>query len=178
MRKIILYSAISLDDYIADQHGSIEWLHRPEFIPEGEDFGYGAFYESIDTTLMGNKTYKQVLGFDVPFPYPDKKNYVFTTSMESKSDEYVEFISRDIGGFCKRLKEEPGMDIWLVGGGKLNSALLDEGLIDLLILTKIPVPLGKGIPLFHQSEWKKQFPVSETKVFPAGVVQFTMGKES
>jgi len=174
MRKIILYSAVSIDDFIADQNGNIDWLSQGSFLLEGEDYGYGDFYNRIDTTLMGNKTYQQVSGFDMPFPYPDKKNYVFTSSPARIKDEHVTYISGDISQFCRAMKDESGKDIWLVGGGKLNSSLLDAGLIDLLILTKVPVPLGKGIPLFHQADWKERFSELSTRVYPKGVVQFTM----
>ena len=178
MREIILYSAISIDNYIARSDGNIDWLNTPGMIPEGEDFGYGEFYNSIDTTLSGNTTYEQVLGFGGPFPYPDKKNYVFTRQSEKKTSEYVEFISSDISGFCAGLKQQRGMNIWLVGGGKLNTSLLDSALIDRVILTKIPIPLGTGIPLFEQEDWNSRFKILTTRVYENGIVQFEMVKIS
>jgi len=78
MRKIVLYIATSIDHYIARPDGDISWLHAPEYAISGEDYGYKEFYESIETTLMGNITYKQFLGFDLPFPFPDKKNFIST----------------------------------------------------------------------------------------------------
>lgn len=176
MREIILYSAISLDDFIARSDGNIDWLNAPGMIPEGEDFGYGAFYKSIDTTLTGNATYKQVLSFGGPFPYPDKKNYVFTRQAGVESTDYVEFVNGNIARFCSELKRDSGKNIWLVGGGKVNSVLLDEGLIDKLILTKIPIPLGQGIPLFEQDDWKSKFKNSTSKVYKNRIVQIEMIK--
>jgi len=171
MRKIILYSAISADDFIADSKGQINWLNDPNLITEGEDYGYGAFYESVDTTIMGNKTYTQILGFGVDFPYPDKKNYVVTSRSGIPETLYVRFVSGDIPAFCRSLKDEPGKDIWLVGGGKLNSTLLEANLIDRLVLTKMPVALGSGIPLFGDKSWKMKFRNISTKVFGKGVLQ-------
>jgi dihydrofolate reductase len=77
MRKIVLYIAASLDGKIARKDGDVKWLD--EFSdPEQMDYGYNDFLNSIDTTLMGNNTYKQLLGFGIDFPYRGKTNYVFT----------------------------------------------------------------------------------------------------
>ena len=171
MRKIILYAAISADDFIADKQGQIDWLSDPQIITEGEDYGYADFYASIDTTLMGNTTYNQVMGFGGDFPYPDKTNYVITGNDQLEDTRYVKFISSDIPGFCSDLRNEPGKDIWLVGGGKLNTALLEAGLVDTLILTKMPVPLGAGIPLFHDPAWRSAFRQVSTKMYEKGVLQ-------
>ncbi|HVU58731.1 MAG TPA: hypothetical protein VHD83_26910, partial [Puia sp.] len=116
MRKITLYSALSLDGYVSRPDGNIDWLNSfPN--PENQDFGYAAFIQTIDTTLMGNKTYQQVLSFDVPFPYPDKKNYVFTRRKDYKDTEFVEFVSEDPAGFVYDLKRRDGGGIWCIGGG-------------------------------------------------------------
>jgi dihydrofolate reductase len=177
MRKILLYTAISIDDFIARKDGSIDWLHNPDIIPEGEDFGYSDFYSSIDTTLMGNKTYKQILGFGGSFPYPDKKNYVITHEAGLAHTAYVKFISSDIENFCQNLKKEEGSNIWLIGGGQINSILLEADLVDHLILTKIPVPLGSGIPIFSQDDWKDKFQTSSSKMYKNGIVQLKMDKK-
>lgn len=174
MRKIILYSAISTDDFIADSQGQIDWLNDPTVITAGEDYGYGAFYASVDTTLMGNNTYTQIIGFGGEFPYPDKKNYVVTSRAGVPGTQYVSFISGDIPAFCRQLKEEPGKDIWLVGGGKLNTTLLEANLVDRLVLTKIPVALGSGIPLFEDNTWKAAFRNVSTKMFGKGVLQMVL----
>ena len=78
MKKLILYSAASIDNFITRAGGETDWLDSPEYSIPVEDFGYREFYDSIDTILMGNTTYKQLLSFNMPFPYPDKKNYVFS----------------------------------------------------------------------------------------------------
>lgn len=174
MRKIILYSAISTDDYIADSRGQIDWLNNPSVITEGEDYGYSAFYASVDTTLMGNTTYTQIMGFGGAFPYPDKKNYVVTSQDGLPDTQYVRFVSGDIPSFCKQLKNEPGKDIWLVGGGKLNSTLLAAQLVDRLVLTKMPVALGSGIPLFNDATWKAAFRNVSTKIYGKGVLQMVL----
>ena len=176
MKKVILYIAASIDGYIARTNGSVDWLEDPDYFVEGNDMGYGKFYASIDTTLMGNATYQEVLGFDVPFPYPDKKNYVFSRS-ERENDENVEYISGDIVTFTKQLKSQSGKDIWLIGGGKINTIFLENGLIDQIILTIVPVTLGDGIPMFQKGKMETKFSLEKTHPFPNGMVQLTFNKK-
>lgn len=162
MREVILYTALSIDGLIAGQDGNIEWLHDTEFTKPGEDYGYMDFYAGIDTTLMGNNTYRMIKSFDVPFPYPEKKNYVFSRSSEQSHDEHVQFIKNDIQNFVHKLKKNPGKNIWLVGGGEINTLLLLSGLIDRLIITLFPVVLGKGIPIFSGDPGFNKFRLLES----------------
>ena len=105
MRKIILYVACSLDGKIADREGNVDWLDTiPN--PDHSDYGYSDFIKSVDTTLMGNKTYQQVLGFDVPFPYKETKNYVITRDGTLTNDENVEYIHQNIADFISDLKNK------------------------------------------------------------------------
>ena len=169
MKKIILYSAISLDGKIAKENGAVDWLDDiPN--PDKLDYGYQDFYESIDTTLMGNKTYQQVLGFDMPFPYPGKENYVFTTNKNLKKDENVKFISEDSIRMVQDLKSKKGKDIWLVGGAAINTLLLNNNLIDRLMLFVMPVIIGPGIPLFSGIPNLSKLKLVETQNYNTGVV--------
>lgn len=140
MRKIKLFIACSLDGYIAKEDGSVGWL------PENTDSGYEKFYDSIDTILMGKKTYEQILTFG-KYPYKDKKSFVFSRNPNQKKDENVEFTS-EVEGFTKELVSSSGKDIWLVGGSDVASIFFNLKLVDELILSVIPIILGKGIPLF------------------------------
>lgn len=88
------------------------------------------------------------MGFGIDFPYRDKRNYVFTRNPELSEDENVKYISHDTVSFVNDIKSDKGGDIWLIGGGEVNSMLLNEKLIDELIVFIIPVVLGDGIPLF------------------------------
>ncbi len=172
MRKIVLYIAASLDGYIARPDGNIDWLTDKKYTIPDEDFGYSALMETIDTTLMGNNTYKAVLDMDMPFPYSDKKNYVFSRS-EQKDTEFATFVKDDAVDFIEKLKEQPGKDIWLIGGGQLNSLVLNAGLLDEIILTYIPIILGKGIPLFSAdaAEHKVKLVPSNSNVYRNGFLQ-------
>ncbi len=177
MRKIKLYIATSIDGFIAKSDGSVGWLDTIPH-PENEDYGYFDFYKSIDTTLMGNATYQQILTFDVPFPYSDKKNYVFSRT-HSADNEDVSFVSENIGEFIQKLKTQKGSDIWLIGGGNLNAFFLQNNLIDEMIISVMPVVLGSGIPLFGASakDVEIQFVLKETISFESGVVQLVYEKK-
>jgi len=140
-RKIKLFIACSLDGYIAKEDGSVNWL------PQSKDSAYNNFYKSIDTVLMGKKTYEQILTFG-KYPYKDKTSYVFTKKPnQKKKDENVEFTS-DAEEFTRELVLSSGKDIWLVGGSDIVTTFLNLKFIDEIILSVIPMVLGKGIPLF------------------------------
>ena len=169
MRKIKLYIASSLDGKIAGADGSIQWLD--EFNSPDEDYGYKEFLDSIDTTIMGNATYQQILSFESEFPYKGKRNYVFTRNSELKADEHVSYLSQDHLQFVRTLKKESGNDIWLIGGGKVNTFFLTNQLIDELILFIIPVLLGNGIPLFENTNFLTTLQLVNTKTYNNGVIE-------
>ena len=169
-RKIKLYIASSLDGKIAKPDGNIDWLHEiPN--PNNEDYGYQKFYKSVDTTLMGNKTYQQILNFDVDFPYPDKTNYVFTNDPANTKDDHATFISSDHVTFIENLKMKNGNDIWLVGGGQLNSLLLGHGLVDEMMIYIMPIILGDGIPVFSSLTDSSNLILKRLKNYSSGVVE-------
>jgi len=155
MPKVIVYIATSLDGYIAREDGSIYWL------PESAESGYDVFYKSVDTVIMGKTTYEQVLTFG-EYPYKDKKSFVFTSTNQNK-DENVEFVS-DVEKFVKEGFPNAGENIWLVGGSQIISSFLKQGVVDEIIISVIPVLLGKGIPLFKnvENETKLEFVKIET----------------
>jgi len=140
MKKIIVYIASSLDGYITRENGDIDWL------PENTASGYDEFYKTIDTVVMGKNTYKQVLTFG-EYPYKDKSSYVFTRNNDQTKDENTEFVS-DVDKFVKKNISNSEKNIWLVGGAEIISSFLNRGFVDEIILSIIPVVLGKGISLF------------------------------
>ena len=171
MRRLKLYTAASLDGYIAGPNGEIDWLD----VDGGLDYGYAELYQSIDTTLMGSSTYRVALGAP-EFPYPDKTNYVFTREAPPPDTEHVRFVSGDIAGFVRSLKREAGRAIWLVGGGQVNTVMLNAGLIDDVILTSFPLVLGDGIPLFAQGAARAGFETTGCEAYETGLVQWRMAK--
>ncbi|MDD4496636.1 MAG: dihydrofolate reductase family protein [Methanosarcinaceae archaeon] len=144
-RKVILYIAMSLDGYIARINGDIDWLDGDGSEPNA-DFGYDEFYSSIDTVIMGRKTYDQVLTFG-EYPYKGTRGYVFTSEKRPDNEDVI-FTDENAGPLITKLKKEIGKNIWLIGGAGIIDAFIKKGLIDEYIITVIPCILGEGIPLF------------------------------
>lgn len=166
MRKVKLFIASSLDGYIAREDGSIDWLFTDA------DYGYKTFYDTIDTILVGRKTFDQSLTFD-EYPYKGKKVYVFTHAATGKKTQYedVEYMDTNIPDFVKRLAQSVGKDIWLLGGGEIVSILLNAGLVDEIILSIHPIILGKGIPLFNSIEHEVSLRFQKSMPFDSGLTQ-------
>ena len=174
LRKLKLFIATTLDGYIAGPDGDMDWLEAGADL----DYGYKEFYTSIDTTLMGNATYRLTL--TVPrFPYPDKTNYVFTRGAPPPDTSNVRFVSGDIAAFARSLKQESGMqhsgnDIWLVGGGQVNTVMLNEGLVDEMILTIFPLVIGDGILLFAPGATRSLFKTVGCETYSTGLIQWRL----
>jgi len=160
MRKIILFIASSLDGYIAKKDGDIDWL------PDNTTSGYDDFYKSIDTVIMGKKTYDQVLTFG-DYPYKDKKSYVFTRNNDYGKDENAEFVY-DVDKFVKDIIiSNSGTNIWLIGGAEIISTFVNLGFVDEIILSIIPVILDKGIPLFKNIQREVKLELIKTTDYDA-----------
>ena len=168
-RKLILYIATSLDGYIARTNGEIDWLEK-----EGEalntDCGYAEFYKSIDTVIMGNKTYEQIMGWG-EYPYKGTTGYVYTTNSNLDTED-VSFTQLEPTELMRELKSKPGKDIWLIGGAKLIREFVKSNLIDEYIITVMPVLIGDGIHLFEANDIEDiRLELKESKVFD-NVVQY------
>ncbi|WP_053361147.1 dihydrofolate reductase family protein [Bacillus sp. FJAT-27251] len=161
-RRLVLFIAASLDGFIAAEDESLEWL----FKVEGEgDNGISEFYDTVDTVLMGKRTYDWIMKHERgEFPYKNKDCYVFTRS-KLQDVEHVRFVNEDIKAFTNRLKHQEGESIWLVGGGELLHWFLKEGLVDEFIVTIAPVLLGKGIPLFKGGDYQLDLALTGTRTF-------------
>ncbi len=161
-RKLVLFIATSLDGYIATKNESLDWL----FKVEGEgDNGYSEFYETVDTILMGRRTYDWILNHETEaFPYSNKDCYVFSRSV-SDDNKDVKFINEDIVDFTNQLKNEKGKNIWIVGGGELLQSFIKEKLIDELIITVAPTIIGTGISLFKEGNYELELSLKRTRRF-------------
>lgn len=174
MRKIKLYIAISLDGKIAKMDGDVSWLDKiPN--PDKTDYGYKDFYKNIDTLLMGNKTYEIVQKFDIDNPYQGADVYVFTRNTNLKSDE-VKYVSQNAVDFVSDLKKKEGKDIWLMGGGILNTAFFNLGLIDEFLIYIMPVVIGDGIPLFGEGLKQESLQLINSTAYKSGVVELIYKK--
>lgn len=143
-RKLVLFIAASLDGYIATEDHSLDWL----FSVEGEgDNGISAFYDTVDTVVMGRITYEWIMAQEGDFPYKEKECFVFSKTRKV-SPAHVSFARGDVAEFSQKLKNKDGKNIWILGGSGLLAAFLKEALVDEIIVTIAPVVLGRGIPLF------------------------------
>jgi len=164
MRRVKLFIATSLDGYIARADGRIDWLFTDA------DYGYAAFYDSIDAVIMGRRTYDDVLGFG-PYPYADKAGYVFSHSRPAASREHVSFVSERPAALVASLRGGAGRDIWLVGGASLTASFLDDDLVDDFIVSVHPILLGSGIPLFPRQGRELSLAFAGVTSFESGLVQ-------
>lgn len=180
-RKIIVSIATSADGFIARPDGSVDWLDRPR--PK-DNYGMGAFYQSIDTILWGRKTCDMALRFQekgVTGSAFDRnmKNYVFTrTSPLPSAPAGVEFVNQPAKAFAAALRAKPGKDIWIMGGAGIVASFLDEGEIDEFIISVVPVFIGEGIPLIAPRHRTVLLKLIACTKFADGVVklQYTIGK--
>lgn len=176
-RKVIVHIAASADGYIARLDGDLDWLtSRPA--PEGF-YGMNAFMKTIDTTILGRKTYEISLELGAKF---DSKSRTYVFSRHPPPDDVplgVDFVNEAIGPFVRRLREQPGKDIWLMGGGDLIASFLDANAIDEFVVSVVPVFLGDGIPLIARSKRHVLLHLQSTQRFEDGLVQlhYRLGTE-
>ena len=168
-RKIIAFIATSVDGYIARPDGDVGWLDRPR--PKG-NYGYAAFFKSIDTILWGRKTYAKgiEMGMTASRFAPGTRNYLFSRHPPKSLLAGFESVHEPIKTFAQRLRAQPGKNIWMMGGGGIIASFLDEGEIDEFSIHVIPVIIGEGIPLVQPRHRSVPLKLLSTKKFPDGVV--------
>ena len=127
------------------------------------------FLKSVDATIMGGKTYREIARFGPP--YPEFTNYVFTRTEENAPYDNIVFISEDIPEFVKSMKQKNGKNIWLFGGSEIIHPLIEENLVDEMMLAIHPLLLGGGLPLFKNLQERKPFQLSDSITYPSGLVQ-------
>lgn len=167
MRKIIVHMATSADGYIARPDGDFAWLDRPR--PKG-NYGMGAFVRSVDTVVWGRKTYDMGVAFGQP-GFPGKVNYVFSRRPAPAAALGVEFERGTVRAFARRLRRQPGKDIWIMGGAEIVAAFLNVGEVDLFDIHVVPILIGEGIPLVAPRHRTIRLRLVHTRRFADGVVQ-------
>ncbi|SHK00844.1 Dihydrofolate reductase [Hathewaya proteolytica DSM 3090] len=155
-RKVILYIACSVDGFIADECGKINWLGGDSNLYDG-DYGHKEFLDTIDTVVMGYKTYEQVINEISPevWPYENQITYVFT-HRKKLSHKGVNFIEEDLNTFIEDEKMKKGKNIWICGGASFANSLIKDNLIDEYHIVTMPIILGKGMRLFYDDNPKKR----------------------
>lgn len=176
MSQIILYIAQSLDGFIAKPDGNLDWLTST---PPSElgDYGYTELFNSIETIIMGRKTYDIIMGFEEEWAYSEKETFVVTRdqNLEIKSPR-THVLTEDLNNFISELKAKSDKDIWLMGGGELIKYFINNNLLDRMIISIIPKIIGSGIPLFPDGILETEWKLENVQQYETGLVNLTYGK--
>lgn len=170
MRKITLFIAMSLDGYIAKPNDDLGFLKIVE--KEGEDYGYAAFMDTIDTLIIGRRTYDYVLKEIGPSHYDNGQRDVYViTRTERPQVGRTTFYTGSITELVNRLRAEKGKNIYCDGGAEVINELLKHDLIDELTISVIPVLLGDGTRLFKDGRPEQALEFVTAKAFETGLTQ-------
>ena len=166
MRKVTFGGANSLDNYLARADHAVDWLLW------GEEAAAvtAEYWKTIDTVLMGRKTYEAAARGGQAGGYPGVRTYVFSRTLRDDPGAGVTLVRDDAAEFVRRLKGQPGEGICLMGGGELARALFEAGLIDEVGFNIHPVLLGSGVPLFHPMSRQIDLELRECRPFKNGCV--------
>jgi dihydrofolate reductase len=168
VRKVTFGGANSLDNYLARPDHEVDWLRW------GDEAAavMASFWKTIDTVLMGRKTFEVAVRKGQGRGYPGVKNYVFSRTPRHV-DGPVTFVSADAAQFVRDLKQQNGKDICLMGGSELARSLFEAGLIDEIGFNIHPILLGSGVPLFHPMSHQIDLELRECRAFKNGCVYVT-----
>jgi dihydrofolate reductase len=169
--KATVFIATSLDGFIARPNGDIDWLGEPS--EGGEDYGYKKFMDTVNVLVMGRNTFEKVLTFGGSWPYGTKPVVVLSSralDIPKRIPTSVEAMSCSPAELVERLSARGAKHLY-IDGGRTIQRFLDSGLIQRLIITRIPVLIGSGIPLFGPLERDIKLQHIETRAFPGGLEQ-------
>ena len=170
MRKISLFIATSLDGYIAKPNDDLSFLKLVE--KEDEDYGYREFTDTIDTLIVGRKTYDYVLKEIGASHYDNGKRDIYViTRTERPNVGKTTFYTGSLTDLVKQLKSENGKNIYCDGGAEVINELLKNDLIDEFIISVVPVLLGNGTKLFKDGRPEQLLEFVKVKTFETGLAQ-------
>lgn len=164
MRKVILGLGTSIDGYIARLDGTFDFLFMPK------DFSMAEFFDSIDTGIMGRKTYEVAKAQGEGGFGPKIKTYVLSRTLPLGEREGITFVNVSPQTLVEEIRQRKGKDIWLMGGGEIARDFLKADLVDELHLGVVPVLLGEGLPLFPSGFPQRNFELMENKTFSQGLI--------
>lgn len=166
--EVVYYFAASLDGYIAAPDGGVGWL--APFEDSGEDYGYSEFYASIDSVLLGRRTYEQSLTFG-GWPYSGKACRVFSHRDLTPVTSDVRMTSANPAEVLVELDHMGLKRAWLVGGSELAGSFRQARLISEYIVSVTPVILGSGIPILAPAGPSERLRLMECRPYPSGLIQ-------
>ena len=178
MRTVTYGGACSLDGFLAGADGSLDWLHFSKDVQEVT----AEYWKDVDTILMGRKTYEVSVAARRQSSkgrkrkntdgrgQPAIRTYVFSRSLKSIDDPGVELVHEDAVEFVGHLKQEPGKEICLMGGGELAQSLLAADLVDRVGLNIHPILLGSGIPTFRNPGHRVRLKLEKSRLLEGGCI--------
>lgn len=173
MRLVTYSAACSLDGYLTDRAGAMDWLH---FSPEAQAALEGTWAD-VDAVLMGRRTWEPAAVQGGAPPLPGLRTYVFSRTLAATPDGSlapgVQLVAEDAGPFVRDLKRQPGRGIFVMGGGGLAAALFDAGVIDEVVVNVHPVLLGGGAPMFGSPTRRAALELTATHALPGGCLLAT-----
>lgn len=170
--KTSVFIACSLDGYIARANGALDWLPSEGETEGAEDYGYRDFFDSVDALVMGRFSFEKVLSFG-KWPYGDKPIVVLSRQalkIPGAISESVSSMAPDPGAVVAALEAQGAKHLY-IDGGKTIQGFLQAGLIDVMMVTYIPILIGDGIPLFGPLKKDIKLHHLETRSFDTGLVQ-------
>jgi dihydrofolate reductase len=174
------YCAVSLDGFIAEADDTLRWLMQYQGSYEGPDAvpmkgTYDEFYDGVGALVSGSVTYEFVLNEVDEWPYRGKPCFVLTSRDLPTPDGDgvdVRFAGGGVSDLYDEMSESAGdRSLWVVGGGNVASQFADEGLLDEVIATVVPVVLGTGKPLFDRRLPGGPMRLAGTRAFDTGMVE-------
>ena len=164
MRQVFYRVASSVDGYIAGPRGEVDWIVNDPTVD------FAKIYESVDTVLLGRRTYELTRQPGAP-PWPQGwQIYVFSQTLPPEEHPGVTVVRGDAGARVAALRAAAGRDIWLFGGGSLFRSLLEARQVDLVEVLVIPVLLGGGIPLLETGAPRSLLALEQVQKYPSGLV--------
>ena len=158
--SVYFYGCVTMDGYLADKNHNLDWLYQTGTI---EETSYDSFYEKMDITIMGKKTFNEISNMENPhLVYQKTQNYVFTHAKELPVSGFIP-VSDNVAEFVKSINKNK--NVWTIGGTQILAPLLDNDMVDKLIIQIAPVLLGEGIPLFTQKGALKRFYLEEVNKY-------------
>lgn len=169
--KNTVFIATSLDGYIADKNGALDYLGMVPN-PDNIDMGYKTLIQRTDALIMGRTTFETVCSFDIPWPY-SVPVFVLSSKLTEVPVEYktkVELVKGELKSILEKINNM-GYHRLYIDGGKTIQSFLKEDLIDELIVTQMPILLGGGSSLFAQLPKELELELVDSKVYLGQIVQ-------
>jgi dihydrofolate reductase len=167
MARVRFYVATSLDGFIADAQGSVDWLAPYD----ASLYGYDDYFASVGALIMGRRTFELIRAFGEDWPYKGKPVFVLSSHPLGRAPAGVMTASSGIRDALMQARQATPKDIWIVGGAVTMQSALEEGVVDLMELFLVPVLLGTGLTLLNDLRFRQPLLFEGIEAFPDGVVK-------